>query len=90
MTLTTFGPLAFFNLGAPEVIVILIVALLLFGHRLPQVARAAGRSVVEFKRGLRDVEDEVEKNEKSEKSEKAEKSEKTEPGDNSKEKDAKA
>ena len=76
------GPLAFLGgLGAPEVIVILVVALLLFGHRLPQVARAAGKSVVEFKRGLRDVEDAVEKEEKTEK---------TEPGDNSKDKDAKA
>ncbi len=81
-----FGPLAFFNLGAPEVIVILVVALLLFGHRLPQVARAAGKSVVEFKKGLRDVEDEVEKEDKTEKDVKAEKSE---HGDNSKDKDAK-
>lgn len=84
MTLATFGPLAFLGgLGAPEVIVILVVALLLFGHRLPQVARAAGKSVVEFKKGLRDVEDEVDKEVK------AEKTEKSEPGDNSKDKDAK-
>ena len=38
-------------------IVILVVAVLLFGNRLPEVARAMGRSVKEFKRGLRDVKD---------------------------------
>ena len=38
-------------------IVILVVAVLLFGNRLPEVARAMGRSVKEFKRGLREVKD---------------------------------
>ena len=53
-------PLALFGgLGPWEVIVIAIVALLLFGKRLPDVARSAGKAVVQFKRGLRDVEDEV-------------------------------
>ena len=34
-----------------------IVAILLFGNRLPEVARSLGRSVNEFKRGLKDVKD---------------------------------
>ena len=55
------GPIAAFNVGPWEVIVIAIVALLLFGHRLPDVARSAGRAVVEFKKGLRDVGDDVDK-----------------------------
>ena len=38
----------------------LLVALLLFGRRLPEVARSLGRSIVEFKRGLRDLEHEIE------------------------------
>ncbi len=52
--------LAIFGLpGGSEWIIILIVALLLFGPRLPSVMRSIGKGVVEFKKGLRDVEDEV-------------------------------
>ena len=36
-------------------IVFLIVAVLLFGNRLPEIARSLGRSVNEFKRGLKEV-----------------------------------
>jgi len=45
--------------GGSEWIIILIVALLLFGPRLPSVMRSIGKGVVEFKKGLRDVEDDV-------------------------------
>jgi TatA/E family protein of Tat protein translocase len=37
-----------------ELIVILVVVLLLFGHRLPGMARALGSGITEFKRGLKD------------------------------------
>ncbi len=40
-------------------IVIGLVALLLFGGRLPEVARSLGRAFNEFKRGLKDVGDEL-------------------------------
>ncbi len=46
-------------LGVPEMIVIGIIALLLFGKRLPEVARSLGKGVVEFKKGLRGIEDDV-------------------------------
>lgn len=46
-------------LGVPEMIVIGIIALLLFGKRLPEVARSLGKGVVEFKKGLRGIDDEV-------------------------------
>lgn len=52
--------LAIFGLSPSEMIGIAIVALLLFGGRLPDVARSLGRSFTQFKRGLRDIEDDVE------------------------------
>jgi len=53
---------AFFGgqLGMTEILVVAAVGLLLFGARLPQVGRSLGRSIVQFKKGLRDVEDDVE------------------------------
>ncbi len=40
-------------LGAPtEMIVVALVALLLFGNRLPSVMRSLGQSVTEFKKGM--------------------------------------
>lgn len=40
------------NLGMPELIIILVVILLLFGARkLPDLARSLGRSINEFKKG---------------------------------------
>jgi len=43
--------------GGWEWIVILIVALLLFGKRLPEVARGLGKSLTEFKKGLREADE---------------------------------
>lgn len=52
--------LAFFSMpSGGEWLIIGLVALLLFGRRLPEVARSLGQSVVSFKRGLRDLQDEV-------------------------------
>ena len=46
--------------GGIEWIVILIVALLIFGKRLPEVMKSMGKGIVEFKKGVKGVEDEVE------------------------------
>jgi sec-independent protein translocase protein TatA len=39
-----------FGLGVTEVIVVLVIALFLFGHKLPEAARWLGKSFVEFKK----------------------------------------
>ncbi|MBI3831336.1 MAG: twin-arginine translocase TatA/TatE family subunit [Planctomycetes bacterium] len=42
------------NIGMTELIVILVIVLLLFGHRLPGLGRNLGKSVGEFKQGLKE------------------------------------
>ncbi|NLF30765.1 MAG: twin-arginine translocase TatA/TatE family subunit [Planctomycetes bacterium] len=51
--------LAFPSWGPMEWVVIGLVAVLLFGRRLPEVGRNLGRSLVEFKRGLKNAGDEM-------------------------------
>ncbi|MHC4957163.1 MAG: Sec-independent protein translocase subunit TatA/TatB [Planctomycetota bacterium] len=43
-----------FNLSTGEIVVLLIVAVLVFGGRLPDVARKVARGVGEFRRGMSD------------------------------------
>ena len=45
--------------GGMEWVVILVVGLLLFGRRMPEVARSLGKSIVEFKKGMKDVRDDI-------------------------------
>ncbi len=50
----------FGNLGAGEIILILLVILLLFGaKKIPELARGLGKGMSEFKKGLKDVESEI-------------------------------
>lgn len=51
--------LAIWTPSPAELIVIMVIALLLFGKRLPEVARNLGKGVVEFKKGLKGVEDDI-------------------------------
>ena len=50
------------QIGFPGLVVILIIALVVFGKRLPEVARSLGKGIVEFKKGVRGIEDEVDTN----------------------------
>lgn len=43
--------------GGSEWLVILVIGLLVFGRRLPEVARNLGKSVNEFKKGIREFQD---------------------------------
>ncbi|WP_059172102.1 twin-arginine translocase TatA/TatE family subunit [Bacillus sp. FJAT-27445] len=50
------------NIGVPGMILILIVALIVFGpSKLPEIGRAAGRSIREFKRASEGLTDEIKK-----------------------------
>ncbi|MFM7315560.1 MAG: twin-arginine translocase TatA/TatE family subunit, partial [bacterium] len=42
-----------------ELLIVGGIALLIFGNRLPSVARSVGKSLVEFKKGMNEIEDEV-------------------------------
>lgn len=57
MSLFAFLP----NLGTTELLVIGFVSLLIFGNRLPSVMRSLGKSVTEFKKGINEVEDDLDR-----------------------------
>lgn len=47
------------NLGAPEIIGIIVLALLLFGSRkLPELGSSVGKTITNFKQGMADAKDE--------------------------------
>ena len=51
--------LAFWIPGTMEWVVLLVLGLLVFGKRLPDVGRSVGRSIVEFKKGIKGIEDDI-------------------------------
>ena len=48
------------DIGPMQWLIILIVMLLLFGKRLPEVGKSLGKGIVEFKKGLKEVDTQVE------------------------------
>ena len=51
-----------FSLGAPEIILIALVVLSIFGgKKIPELMRGLGKGVTSFKKGLKDVDEEIKK-----------------------------
>ena len=52
--------LFFGNLGSSEIIIIALVILLLFGgKKIPELMRGLGKGVSQFKKGMKDIEEEI-------------------------------
>ncbi len=50
------------NLGAPELILILLVILIFFGaKKIPEIAQGLGKGIREFRKASKDIQDEIEK-----------------------------
>ena len=49
----------FGGIGPQEMMIIGVIAVLLFGKRLPEVGRSLGKGIVEFKKGIRGIEEEI-------------------------------
>jgi sec-independent protein translocase protein TatA len=52
-------PVAFGMPGYQEMIVIMIVGLLVFGRRLPEVGRTLGKTVVQLRKGIADFREQI-------------------------------
>ena len=46
--------------GGWEWLIILGIALLIFGRRLPEVGRSIGKTIVEFRKGMKGIEEDIE------------------------------
>ena len=58
----------FSNLGTPEILIIGLIILILFGaKRIPEFMQGLGKGVREFKKAARDIQDEIEKPEENKK-----------------------
>lgn len=48
-----------FGLGTQEILLLVLLGVLLFGRKLPDIGRSIGKTVVEFKKGIGGMEDEI-------------------------------
>jgi sec-independent protein translocase protein TatA len=59
----------FENIGFGELLIILVVVLIFFGaKKIPEIAHGFGKGIREFKKGLKEVEDEIKISDKKENS----------------------
>src|SRR5262249_52461076 len=47
------------SIGGQEILLLLVLGVLLFGRKLTELGRSVGKTMVEFKKGMRGIEDEV-------------------------------
>ena len=59
LNITSTTVLAWGMPGGSEWIVLLVIGLLIFGRRLPEVGRSLGKGIVEFKRGVKGLDEEI-------------------------------
>lgn len=58
--------LLFFNIGTPELFVIILVIIMFFGSKkIPELARGLGKGIREFKNATSDIQEEIKKSSKS-------------------------
>ncbi len=49
------------SLGFPEIVVLVVIGLLLYGRNLPEAGRAFGKVVAQFRRGMQEFKDQLDK-----------------------------
>lgn len=54
--------ISFYSPGPPELLLILAIAILMFGaNKIPELARSTGEAVTEFEKGRKEIEEELQK-----------------------------
>ena len=48
-----------FGLNPMEMMIVAAIAVLLFGNKLPSVARSLGKSMTEFKKGMKEIQNDL-------------------------------
>ena len=64
MSYAILNPAFIGGIGTTELILIGVLGVLIFGNKLPDVGRSLGKGIVEFKKGIKGVQDDIDEAEK--------------------------